>query len=104
AGVALMTSLAFAVMPAIQVSRITVGASLQPSRATTWSAEHQRMRSVLVSGQVAMALVLLVGAGLMIHSFVRVLENELGADPKNVLTFDFRLPSREAFKRWEERR
>ena len=97
-GVALVTSLVFAVMPAIQVSRITVGGSWRPSRATTWSAEHQRMRSVLVSGQVAIALLLLVGAGLMIHSFVRVLENELGADPKNLLTFDFRLPSRESFK------
>jgi putative ABC transport system permease protein len=97
-GVALVTSLVFAVMPAMQVSRITVGGSWRPSRATTWSAEHQRMRSVLVSGQVAIALLLLVGAGLMIHSFVRVLENELGADPKNLLTFDFRLPSRESFK------
>jgi predicted permease len=56
------------------------------------------MRSVLVSGQIAIALMLLVGAGLMIHSFVRVLENELGADPTNLLTFDFRLPSRESFK------
>jgi putative ABC transport system permease protein len=98
AAVALITSLAFAMMPAIQVSRITVGASLRPSRGTTWSAEHQRMRSVLVSGQIAIALMLLVGAGLMIHSFVRVLANELGADPTNLLTFDFRLPSRESFK------
>jgi putative ABC transport system permease protein len=45
-----------------------------------------------------MALVLLVGAGLLIRSFVRVLENELGADPTNLLTFDFRLPPRDTFK------
>ncbi len=56
------------------------------------------MRGVLVAGQVALALVLLVGAGLMTHSFARALENELGADPTNLLTFDFRLPSRESFK------
>src|SRR4029434_4644466 len=96
AGLTLITSLIFAVIPAIHVSRI--GTSWRPSQATTWSAEHQRMRSVLVSGQMGIALVLLVGAGLMIHSFVRVLANDLGADPTNVLTFDFRLPARESFK------
>ncbi|HZM96220.1 MAG TPA: ABC transporter permease [Vicinamibacterales bacterium] len=98
AAVALLTSLIFAIVPALHVSRITSGASFGPSQRTTWSAQHQRVRSVLVSGQVALALVLLVGAGLMIHSFVRVLENELGADPRNLLTFDFRLPSRESFR------
>ena len=98
AAVALITSFVFALMPALHVSRITLGGPFGASQRSTWSAEHQRMRGVLVAGQVALALVLLVGAGLMIHSFVRVLENELGADPRNLLTFDFRLPSRESFK------
>jgi putative ABC transport system permease protein len=97
--VALMTSIVFAVVPAMQVSRITPGeASRQLNRTATSNAQRQRMRSALVAGQVALALVLLVGAGLMVHSFVRVLENELGADPRNLLTFDFRFPSRESFK------
>jgi putative ABC transport system permease protein len=97
--VALMTSIVFAVVPSMQVSRITLGeASRQANRTATANAQRQRMRSVLVAGQVALALVLLVGAGLMVHSFVRVLENELGADPRNVLTFDFRFPARESFK------
>ncbi len=97
--VALMTSIIFAIVPSMQVSRITLGeASRQANRTATSNAQRQRMRSVLVAGQVALALVLLVGAGLMVHSFVRVLENELGADPRNVLTFDFRFPSRESFK------
>jgi putative ABC transport system permease protein len=98
AAVALITSFIFALIPALHVSRITPGGPFGLSQRSTWSAEHQRMRGVLVTGQVALALVLLVGAGLMIHSFVRVLENELGADPRNLLTFDFRLPSRESFK------
>jgi putative ABC transport system permease protein len=51
-----------------------------------------------VCGQIALALVLLVGAGLLIHSFVRVLGNTLGADTTNLLTFNFRLPPREVFK------
>ena len=96
--VALLSSLIFALVPALHISRITSGVPFGPSPRTTWSAEHHRVRIVLVSGQVALALVLLVGAGLMIHSFVRVLENELGANPRNLLTFDFRLPSRESFK------
>ena len=97
--VALITSLVFALVPAMQASRVTlVEAAMQSNRTTTGNAARQRMRSVLVAGQVALALVLLVGAGLMIHSFVRVLENELGANPRNLLTFDFRFPARESFK------
>ena len=45
-----------------------------------------------------MALVLLIGAGLMINSFVRIQNNSLGADPKNLLTFDFRFSRDEAIK------
>jgi putative ABC transport system permease protein len=97
--VALITSVVFAAVPAMQASRITiVEASVRSNRTSTGNAARQRARSVLVAGQVALALVLLVGAGLMIHSFVRVLENELGADPRNLLTFDFRFPARESFK------
>jgi putative ABC transport system permease protein len=56
------------------------------------------MRSVLVTVQVALALVLLIGAGLMINSFIRVQRNDLGADPRNVLTFDFRFAQTDAIK------
>jgi putative ABC transport system permease protein len=97
--IALVTSIVFAVMPAAQTSRAAVvEASRQSNRTSTGSVARQHARSVLVAGQVALALVLLVGAGLMIHSFVRVLQNDLGADPRNLLTFDFRFPARESFK------
>jgi hypothetical protein len=52
----------------------------------------QRLRGALVTAQIALALVLLVGAGLMINSLVRVVEHDLGADSTNLLTFDVRLP------------
>ena len=52
------------------------------------------MRSALVAIQIAMALILLIGAGLMINSFLRIQNNPLGADPKNLLTFDFRFSRR----------
>jgi putative ABC transport system permease protein len=97
--VVLATSALFAVVPALQASRVAMlEATRDASRTSTGTAERQRMRSLLVCGQIALALVLLVGAGLMIHSFVRALGNELGADPTGLLTFDFRLPARESFK------
>src|SRR5438876_6830869 len=45
-----------------------------------------------------MSLVLLIGAGLMINSFVRVQKNTLGADARNVLTFDFRFAQNDTIK------
>ena len=99
AAVVVVTAALFALVPALQASRVTlVEASRESGRSSTGSRERRRMRSALVCGQVALAMVLLVGAGLLIHSFVRVIENELGADPTNLLTFDFRLPPRETFK------
>jgi putative ABC transport system permease protein len=97
--VVLVTAALFALIPAMQASRVAMAdVARESSRTATGSAERQRMRSLLVCGQIALALVLLVGAGLMIHSFMRALQNELGADPTNVLTFDFRLPPRDSFK------
>jgi putative ABC transport system permease protein len=97
--VVLATAALFAIVPAMQASRVAIlEASRESSRTATGSAARLRMRSLLVCGQIALALVLLIGAGLLIHSFVRVLDNELGADPTNVLTFDFRFPARDGFK------
>jgi predicted permease len=97
--VVMATSVIFAMVPALQASGMTLtGALREASRSATGGAARQRARSVLVTGQIALALVLLIGAGLMIHSFVRVLRNDLGADPTNLLTFDFRLPARESYK------
>ncbi len=91
--VVVMTSVLFAVVPAIQASNLTLVDPMRDSgRSTTAGVQRQRARSLLVTGQVALALVLLIGAGLMINSFVRVIEHDLGADPQNLLTFDFRLP------------
>jgi putative ABC transport system permease protein len=97
--VTLFTNLFFALAPALQASNVAVVPALRDSsRSTTDSVHRQRLRSGLVAGQVALAVVLLAGAGLMIRSFIRVLHTDLGADPTNVLTFDFRLPPREVFK------
>jgi putative ABC transport system permease protein len=70
----------------------------ESGRSGTDNVARQYLRSVLVTGQIAFALILLIGAGLMINSFIRVQKNDLGADPHNVLTFDFRFAQTDAIK------
>jgi putative ABC transport system permease protein len=97
--VTMLTHVLFSIGPALQASKVPLVDPLKDSgRYATGGADRRRTRAVLVMGQVALALVLLVGAGLMIRSFVGVLRNNLGADPTSVLTFDFRFPARDAFK------
>ena len=99
AAVALLTALVFGIVPAIQASKADLVGSLKESgRSGTDGVARQHLRSGLVTLQIAMALVLLIGAGLMINSFVRIERNPLGADPKNLLTFDFRFARDEAIK------
>src|SRR5579863_8747591 len=97
--VAILTAVVFGVAPAIQASNPDLVGSLKESgRSGTDGVARQHLRSALVTLQIAMALVLLIGAGLMINSFVRIQSNPLGADPKNLLTFDFRFARDEAIK------
>jgi putative ABC transport system permease protein len=88
----LISGVVSAIVPALQIAKGRFGDSLkESSRGTTSSSNRLRTRSVLVVGQVALAMILLVGAGLMIQSFLGVLQKDLGADPRNLLMFDFRL-------------
>ena len=57
----------------------------------TGQARH-RLRGALVAGQIAMALMLLAGAGLMINSFFRLTGADLGCNPAGVITFDYDYP------------
>jgi len=99
AAVAIFTTVLFGIAPAIQASKADLVGSLKESgRTGTDSVSRQHLRSALVALQIAMALVLLIGAGLMINSFLRIQNNPLGADPKNLLTFDFRFSRDEAIK------
>ncbi len=95
----LLTAVIFSIVPAIQASNPDLVNSLkESSRGGSESGARQRLRSALVTFQIALALVLLIGAGLMINSFVRVETKDIGADPKGILTFDFRFPQAEAIK------
>jgi predicted permease len=97
--VVVLTSLVFGIVPALQASKPDLVVSLKESgRSGMDGITRQYLRSVLVTLQIAMSLVLLIGAGLMINSFVRVQKNALGADAHGVLTFDFRFAQNDTIK------
>jgi putative ABC transport system permease protein len=94
--VAIATAVIFGIVPALQASKTDLVSSLkETSRGGSDAAARQHIRSALVVVQIGLALVLLIGAGLMINSFLRVQGNPLGGDPHGVLTFDFRFSQNE---------
>lgn len=80
-----VTGLLFGLAPALQLSRSGGGSALRDgSRSVT--AGGTRLRSALVVSEIALAVVLTIGAGLFLSSFVRVANVDIGLDPDNVLT------------------
>src|SRR4029434_6033251 len=65
----------------------------EESGTATGDRHRQRMRSTLIVCETALAVVLLVGAGLLLRSFVRMSAVELGFDPAGVQTFNISLPA-----------
>ena len=94
AAVAIGTGLLVGVWPALRVSR-TASLTLslhEGSRGTSDGAQRQRVRSGLVVAQVALALLLLAGAGLTLKSFRNAQNTPLGFNPENILVADVLLP------------
>jgi predicted permease len=84
---AIVTGLLFGLLPALQFSRPNLTTVLaEGGRSGMAGRERQRLRSSLVVVEVALAVVLLVGAGLFVSSFVRLINVDLGLDYHNVLT------------------
>jgi putative ABC transport system permease protein len=91
--VSLLTGVIFGLVPAFQACRLKTEESLKESgRSVSASAQGRRLRSNLVVTEVAVSLILLVGAGLTIKSFARLLEGNLGFNPEHVLTLRVLLP------------
>jgi putative ABC transport system permease protein len=87
AAAAAVTGVLFGLAPALQFSRPDLNQTLRDGgRASTAGAAKQRLRSALVIGEVALAVVLLVGTGLFVSSFARVMQVDLGIDTRHVIT------------------
>ena len=88
-----VTGLAFGALPALSISRTDVNRSLKQSgRSASDGPDRQRMRAALVMMELAMSVVLLAGAGLLLRSFLRVLDTNPGFRPDHVLTASVDLP------------
>jgi len=90
--VTMVTALLFGLLPAWQASQPEAGEFLKDAQRGTEGAKTQRVRSLLVVAEVSLAFVLLVGAGLLINSFLRLQRAQLGFDPQNVFAVNLSVP------------
>jgi putative ABC transport system permease protein len=91
--ISLITGIIFGLIPALSASNPDLNETLKESgRSMTGGANRQRMRSVLVVSEIALALVLLVGAGLLLKSFWRLQQVDPGFNPEGVLSMRMMLP------------
>ncbi|MHB8653115.1 MAG: ABC transporter permease [Terriglobia bacterium] len=89
----LFTGIIFGLVPAIQASKPDLNEALKEgSRASTASIAMRGIRNFLVISEIAMALVLLIGAGVLMRSFIKLMNVDPGFDPRNVLTMNVELP------------
>jgi predicted permease len=91
--ISLVTGILFGLAPALQTSRADLTQALRESgRSTTGSGRQLHLRSLLVVAEVSLAFVLLIGAGLMLRSFINLLHTDPGFRPEHVLTASISLP------------
>ena len=93
-GVSLLTGIIFGLLPAFEATRSNLSDSLKEGgKNVGGSSRSHRLRGAFVAAEIALALVLLIGAGLLIKSFSRLQSVDPGFDASNVLTMTVSVPS-----------
>ncbi len=91
--VAVTTGLLFGLAPAVQISKANLNESLKEGGRSGGGGAHRNyVRSILVIAEVALSLLLLIGAGLLMKSFLNLQHADVGFNPENVLTMRVSLP------------
>jgi putative ABC transport system permease protein len=90
--ISLLTGIVFGISPALHISRVDLNGTLrEEGRGTSSGQERVQMSSLLVVGQVALSLLLLIGAGLLLQSFKQLLRVDPGFDAHNILSMNVSL-------------
>ena len=92
-GISLATGLIFGLIPLLQFNDPKIGESLKEGGRNRVGAGNSKVRNFFVVSEVAFALMLLIGAALLMKSFVRLINVNPGFQPQNVLTMQLNLPS-----------
>jgi putative ABC transport system permease protein len=87
------SGLIFGLAPALQASKIDLSEALKDASKASAGGRQSNLRRAFVIAEIALSLALLIGAGLMIKSFIRLGRVDLGFNPENVLTMRVSLPS-----------
>jgi predicted permease len=91
--ITIATGVIFGLAPSWAAAKTDLNESLKEgASSTTTESGRRRMRNALVVSEMALALVLLTGAGLLLRTFLRLVSVDLGIDPANVVTMGLRLP------------
>ena len=90
--ISLFATVVFGIVPAVHASRLNLAAALRTRLDLGGSAFQRTLRNGLVVGEVALCLVLLIGAGLMVRSSIALSRADPGLNPDNVLTFEAAVP------------
>jgi putative ABC transport system permease protein len=92
--VAALAGLVFGIIPALRASRADLNESLKEGgRSNSLGLGSKRISDLLIIGEVALSLVLLVGAGLLMRSFLHLLRTDPGFNPERVIALSIRVPT-----------